>query len=251
MLLRLLPAKVFNLELWRGQMRLAGSLLLVWAAAVLSNPAAASPINGEMNIAGSLTATSTSLNFLNGTTEGTGGFVTLQGGTGYFNAIASTNLMAPYIGAAKNLTSNPSNVTDSLSGFTAPGYSGLSIDLNQIVAPTASPCTGSEAANASCSLGSLTLTNLGGDNTELAMVVSGTAHDSAVADSTAPITGRYTTQTGQNIGALMTAFAGNGITASYSANFNTAQAPEPELLLMLGIGLAATGMLRRKAVVVD
>src|SRR5215470_227473 len=135
MLLRFLPAKVFNLELWRGQMRIAGSLLLVWAAAILSNPAAASPISGEMNIAGSLTATSTSLNFLNGTSDGTGGFVTLQGGTGYFNTIASTNLASPYVGAAKNLTGTPSNVTDFLSGFTAPGYSGLSIDLNQVVAP--------------------------------------------------------------------------------------------------------------------
>jgi hypothetical protein len=215
------------------------------AVLIVSGSAGALPISGELNIAGALRASSTAIDFQNGD-EGTGGFVTLQGGTGYFDAIASTNLASPHVGVVMDLTIPAANVSEFMSDFTAPGYSGLTIDLDGIVTPTAAPCTGSEPVNDSCSLGYLTATNLGEGNTALAMLVSGTVEDSAIEDSFNGIVGRYTTQAGRTIEELMTEFAGEGLTASYSANFNAPDVAEPGMLLLLGMGLAAGGWVRRK-----
>jgi len=227
------------------RMRRIGILLI---ACVASGTASAIPIDGEMNIAGSVKLTDDGLDFQNPSGGTTGTFVTVQSGSGYFSGIASTDLTAPFLGVVKDLTATSNNVTEFLSGFTATGYGGLAVDLGQIVAPSAAACTGAEGANTSCRLGYLTVTNLGGGNTTLAMVVSGSARDSAVVDSLAPIVGRFTTQTGRSVSDLITAFAGDGITASYSANFEAStEAPEPGLLLLLGIGLAATGVVRRRS----
>jgi hypothetical protein len=215
----------------------------VGALGALTTPAAAAPIEGKLEIVGTANFSGTDIDFLGGG-EGTGGFITVEGGTGYFATIASADPATPYTGVAKDLTSSSTNVADFLSSFTAPTYGGLTIDLDEIVAPTAPACTGSEAANSSCSLGYLTLTNLGSDQTALGLIVRGSAEDTAIADSLNDIVGRYTSQTGQTIPQIMAAFADNGITASYSASFDTA-VPEPGLLTLLGIGLAATGALRR------
>lgn len=211
----------------------------------LSATASAAPIAGEFNIAGSLRATSNAIDFLNPSGGETGGFVTLEAGTGYFDGIVSTSLSSPYTGVAKDVIGNPTNVNDFLSSFSAPGYAGLSMDLGNIVAPTAVACTGSEAVNSSCSLGRFTLTNLGNASTSLAFVVRGSVEDSAVSDSLNQATGRYTTQTGHSISDVMAAFAGNGLTVSYSANFETAQVAEPSSLMLLGIALAASSAMRR------
>jgi hypothetical protein len=220
---------------------------LLFACIVSSGGIAlAVPIDGEMNIAGSVRLTDDGIDFLNPTGEGTGAFVTVQGGTGYFSTIASTNLASPYLGTAKDLAAGASNVPEFLSGFTAPGYAGLTVDLIGISAPSAAACTGSEAANSSCSLGYLTVTNLGNSSVALALVVQASARDSAVSDSFAVLSGRYTTQSGGTIGELLTAFAGDGLDVSYSANFEAAQAAEPGLLMLLGVALAASGLVRRR-----
>ena len=75
-------------------------VLLACSVAVLSNPAAAIPIDGEMNLSRSMTARAAALDFGDGTAEGTGGFVTIRGETGYLNAIASISLATPYLGMA-------------------------------------------------------------------------------------------------------------------------------------------------------
>jgi hypothetical protein len=212
---------------------------------LIAGTAGALPISGDLNIAGSVRASSSAIDFLNGD-EGTGGFVTLQGGSGYFGTIASTNLASPYLGVAKDLSASSTDVSEFLSGFTAPGYSGLTVDLDGIVTPTAPPCTGSEAVNSSCRLGYLTATNLGEGNTALAMVVTGTVEDAAISDSLNEIVGRYTTQAGRTIEEIMTEFAGEGLTVSYSANFDAFDVAEPGILLLLGMGLAANGWVRRK-----
>jgi hypothetical protein len=223
------------------------ALVVSSLAFAFAGTASAAPIQGEFNIAGSLRASSTTIDFLGGTGENSGTFVTLEGGTGYFSTLASTSITSPFTGTAADLTPTSANVNDFLSGFTAPTYAGLSVGLTQIVAPTAPACTGSEGSNSSCSLGYFTVTNLGERNTALAIVVTGSAEDSNVPDSsTDALTGRLTSQTGLSIQDLMTAFNGNGITASYSGNFNANEVPEPGMLLLLGMGLAASGMLRRK-----
>jgi hypothetical protein len=209
--------------------------------------ASAAPIEGEFNIVGSARLSDDGIDF-SPFGETTGAFVTVQGGTGYFSTIASTNLATPYLGSIKDLSASPSATTEFLSGFTAPGYAGLSVDLDGVVTPSASACTGSEGVNTSCSVGFLTLTNLGDDNTSIAFVVNGSARDSGVSDSLASLTGRFTSQSGLSISGILTAFAGEGIDASYSANFETTtEAPEPELLMMLGIGLSAAAFLRRES----
>jgi hypothetical protein len=248
-LLWFLPREGFfqNISISEGHaMRLKWWLLSVVATTTVANVAGAIPIEGEFNVAGSLRVTSSTVDFLNGTSEGTGTFVTLEGGSGYFATIASTNIASPYVGQVKDIAPTDTDVADFLSGFTAPGYTGLTVDLERIESPTAPACTGSEAANTACSLGYLTLTNLGGSNTAMAFVVSGSAEDANVPDSLNSIVGRYTTQTGQSIGDVISAFNGTGITASYSANFEAEEVSEPGVLMLLGIGLAASGMLRRK-----
>jgi hypothetical protein len=220
--------------------------LLIACIASSGGVALAVPIDGEMNIAGSVRLSDDGLDFQNPTGGTTGGFVTVQAGTGYFSTIASTNLASPYLGVVKDLAAGASNVTEFLSGFTAPGYAGLTVDLGQIIAPSAAACTGAEGSNSSCSLGYLTVTNLGGGSVALAMLVQGSARDSAVADSFALLSGRFTTQRGGTIGDLMTALAGDGIDAAYSANFEAAQAAEPGLLMLLGVALAASGLVRRR-----
>jgi hypothetical protein len=229
-------------------MRLKGWLVsVVLAATTIANVANAVPIEGEFNLAGSVRATSTMLDFLNGTSEGTGNFVTLEGGTGYFAGIASTNIASPYLGEVQDIAPTDTDVADFLSGFTAPTYGGLTVDLDQLVAPTAPACTGAEAANVSCSLGYLTASNLGSGSTALSFVITGSVEDPSVVESLNSIAGRYTTQTGQSIEDVIAAFNGAGITASYSANFEAAEVSEPGLLMLLGIGLAASGALRRKS----
>ncbi len=211
----------------------------------------AAPINGTMNINGSVTV---SLNMIDWAPAGggTGSFSTTSPSTGFFTGIDGGNPPF-YLGTVKDLTAPPSSVLNFLSAFTAPGFGGLFFDLLSIVAPTAPACTGSNPAiNVSCSLGSFTLTNTPGNNVAVNMSLIGFFQNGADLSTRTPGGGTYTTQLpGTSVGAVYTTIVTNNssISAAYSASYISSSVPEVSSFYLFGFGagLVAFGAYRRRA----
>jgi hypothetical protein len=242
--------------------------------------ASAAPISGELNIAGSVLVDAFTINWVppggpgGGTETGYGIFSTIVPGTGYFSGITSLPPCPPnttcYFGNARDLTRGggggaapapataPVGVTGNplvanfLSGFTAPGYTGLSFDLTLILQSVAADCV-PNTGQLTCRPDSgspFTLTRLA-NGTGISFEVNGNFKDSNIADSTAAYVGRYTTQVPQTIEQILAIVGANGsVSASYSANFNAVSPiPEPGTvgLALTGVLMIGVGLLRRKS----
>ena len=259
-------------------MRVVSVLPAVALALGMAVPASAAPINGSLQITGSVAISITNMDWRPPVDGGYGTFVTVTPATGYFatghpGGIVSPNPLAPFGGNSLDLTLGPSgggythvdigptNVPNFLNTFTAPGYGSLFFDLTRVVAPSAPLCTGAEVANDVCSVTAFTITvNPDGKSLTVAMSVEGFFEDPTIANSRAFYSGRYTTQVGlttQQIEDILTknlqdpsCVAGDtgNICASYSANFNAITGvPEPATMLTFGAGTALMAYRRRRA----
>jgi hypothetical protein len=160
-----------------------------------------------------------------------------------------------------NNTSQPLNTAFLLSSFMTFVNSNEVIDLTFIPLGTDTPsttCSGlshctpeiGALVNATTNPMGLSSFNLdqGSQGTAASFGIQGTIRDSSGAS--APLTGTYTAQfNGDTPSQVLALFAGagaNGLASTYSAQLSFTLVPEPMSLSLMGIGLLALGLLRRK-----
>jgi hypothetical protein len=232
--------------------------ILLVALVVLSvaAPMSAAPITGKLNFTGSVRVTSSEIDWLPLNT-GEGVIITVAPGTEYFSGIYDPTFLNPYEGDSLDLTGQALPLANFLNNFeenpvdVASEYDNLSFTLEQIVAPTAPPCTGGEGINVSCSLGVFTLKQTE-EGVAVNFSVQGTFIDPEFTDPNFAV-GVYTTQligeeedTIAEIIAILD--AGGFIESSYSATYTASVIPEPATLLTFGAGsLLVAAHKRRRA----
>ncbi|HUQ90042.1 MAG TPA: hypothetical protein VM120_00090 [Bryobacteraceae bacterium] len=226
---------------------------------------ASAAITGNLNISGTVRVSLSTIDWQNPTGAPNGVFLTIQPGTNYFASIFSTDPFTPYGGRALDLGGGPFAgpvfVPSFMSGFTAPGYSGLFFDLTLLDPSSAPVCTGSEGENQPCRIGTpspFTLTQKfdqsGNPSVAIDFSIQGFFQDSNLANSRANYKGTYTTQLTDpaldTISEVLTRINGGGfVEASYSGNFSELSAiPEPSTVLFTltgGLLMLGSAVLRK------
>jgi hypothetical protein len=221
-------------------------LVVTFVALGFAVPASAAPIVGTLNLAGQVTVTATTINWLNsGSVEDA---VLVIGGDGYFDELHDG---IPYLSYAQAIDlSAPPPVDGFLhdfvdgDGLPVSQYDGLEFDLETIVIPSAPLCNGSEGVNDACRLGVFTLTLTDGGNVDVRMDVIGTWQQPGMDDT--PATGIYTAESAAtSIQQIINTIAGGGsMTNAYSATITSV--PEPATLLTFGAGSLLLAAHRRR-----
>jgi hypothetical protein len=190
-----------------------------------ATPAYSAAIVGELNFAGSLTATATTFDFF---PDGgvTGDFQIVPPNTGFFSTLAGSGKIKDF-----NNFSFPLNTTVAIAEF-----------LTFTAAPTVSfTATRLPAGSTNPALAATFTQN--GANVAAAFSVDGFFVDSTTPGATFDYTGSFTTQFNNTTVAavLATLEAGGSRNASYSATFSPA-VPEPDILpSLLGLGMVLSG----------
>lgn len=224
----------------------ASTLVAVFFAVSLNSFAA--PIVGGFNMSGSVSVNLTMVDWSsNGPPAGT--FVVNSPAFGDFAGLFGGN--PPFfMGTVKDLVAPPVPVARFLDLFTAPGFGGLFFDLSSVILPVAPACTGANLpVNQDCSLGTFTLRNSAGGGVSVDFGVLGFFQNGLDLTTRASGRGLYTTQLVNETVATVfnTIVTGGSISAAYSANyFSSTEIPEPATVVMLGAGLVAIGLIRRR-----
>ena len=216
-------------------------------------PVAAAPITGTMGIAGAVTVSATTIDWLPaGGPDGTFGSLT---GTEYFADVFNPGIFPAYTGEALDLTGQIFPIANFLSQFeedpeVVSEYDDLSFTLEGIIAPSAPACNGTETAiGTTCSLGPFTLLQTA-TGVDVTFDVFGSFVDLTYGDdgSLNNAIGLYTTQiSGATIASISaTLDAGGSINATYSADFTATAVPEPATMLTFGLGTAVLAAHRRR-----
>ncbi len=231
---------------------LCGALLAVLGFAF---PASATPIVGQLNIAGGVRVSATLIDWLPAG-GGTGTFATTDPGTGYFSTIFNPVPPPFYTGTALDLSiATPLPLPNFLNTFLTPDprYSDLSFTLTQVVVPSLPVCNGSETVGQSCVAfaGSPLILTRTSTGTSVEFDVFGRFIDPTEGlDSGANLaSGVYSAQVSGSTPnelrlALTGANFGKFIGASYSAQFTAT--PEPVSMTLLGTGLLGVGFRVRR-----
>jgi hypothetical protein len=230
------------------------ALLLVGVLGLLTLPAGATIITGELNIIGGVRVDADEIDFLplNG---GTGAIIadpfTQEG---YFTAVAGQ----PGTIKDLNVTTQPVGVPFSLPDFiTFAGLPGFTMTL-EFIDPgsfSSADCGAPPAAGQTCTpilpvgVSPYNLSNLTADSSSVSFNVRGFATDGS-GDPVSPFVGTFTTQfSDQSLQELLATIEGGGsIDAAFSANFTFTPIPEPSTIAMVLIGGVAVvlGARRRR-----
>ena len=206
--------------------------------------------------------------FLNWLCDAAGGPASCPAGSGDFGVAASTGSFLQYngtFGFIKDLnnTSQPLNTT-----FSLPDFMTFALNSNEVMdlsfiplgikTPSAScaglsDCTPEIAALVTAAnpmgLSSFDL-DQNATGTAATFGILGTIRDSS--GSSAPLSGTYTAQfngqTPSGVLGLFAAAGANGLNSTYSAQLSFNVVPEPMSLSLVGIGLVALGIVRRRTV---
>jgi hypothetical protein len=199
------------------------------------------PVTGELLFGGSVTLSTTGVDFLSPAGGGTGAFSVLAGSTGTFASLIGT------VGAVKDVPLPGSNAIPSLLIFSAaPSLHFDSTTLFPGVFSAAS-CFAAAAAGQTCtpSGSGLNLFNVQlPGHLGSGLLISGAGNFFDGSDST-PYFGTVSAQFNQSYqSVLATLSAGGSVTTSYSATLSPV--PEPASYALMLIGLAAIGAVARR-----
>jgi hypothetical protein len=244
-----------------GSMKLRLSCLVGLSALMvgMSGTAGASPILGNLNLAGGVTVTATSIDFLPlGGGTGTAAADAFTN-TGSFTLLNTGNPAAPATGTIKDLLGGPvvgpTSVLNFLSGFTlAPN---IAFDLSFINPGiyTAAACGAPPAAGQTCTPpGSpFNLSNIlsgGSISTVISLGLSGTVRNTTTTELSV-FTGTLSTQIDHtSYQAILTTLGtpGGSVSTSYSGSFTATAIPEPATSGLIGAALLGLGVLMRRRV---
>jgi hypothetical protein len=258
-----------------ASMKRNGGLLLGLALAVtvLSVPARASFVNGQINESGVATITTSSLTFCNSSTEvagqcpGTAGstsWVVPASASGSFCMTTSSSCTSPtgiFDYQNDTVMMTDLNSTNAPVGTLLPGNGIPFVTFNATAGLPSPPIElfiselfGGQGNNANCTTGvgectptggSVTLINTGA-NTSTASI-SGMGYAESETGQFDPMSIVFTAQFGVNMQTLFAQFQSVGeITTSYSGTFTASSVPEPTTPLLMGLGLVALAFTLRQ-----
>lgn len=231
------------------------AVLLVGVLGLLTLPAGAAIITGELNIIGGVRVDSDEIDFL-----------PLGGGSGsiVLDPFTQEGSFVPYAGTDADIAdlenaSAPVGVPFSLPDFlTLTAWPGFTMTL-EYIAPGVFPaatCAAPPAAGQVCTpsvpgaLSPFNLSNVTADSSTVSFNVRGTATDGS-GDPVSFFTGTFTTQfSDQSYQEVLAIINGGGsVDASFSANFVFTTVPEPSTVAMVLLGGVAVvfGARRRRA----